>query len=113
LEQIDLEFYLEIYDTRSYSTSEKIANITQQIKLASYDTIEAKTKVKNNFNELLKQLDSNDKSKYYAQLLAHKNNITKMLSANSQNTVDPRIDKETVQNSGDRLNSRNFVAPKI
>jgi hypothetical protein len=38
LEQIDLEFYLEIYDTRSYSTSEKIANITQQIQLASSDT---------------------------------------------------------------------------
>jgi hypothetical protein len=36
-----------------------------------------------------------------------------MLSANSQNPYDPRIDKETVQGSGDRLNSRNFVAPKI
>jgi len=36
-----------------------------------------------------------------------------MLSANSQNPYDPRIDKETVQGSGDRLNSRNFAAPEI
>ena len=102
---------LEIYDTRQESVGARIANIGVQIEFASKDTIEKKRKVLENYKQLLKELADEDKSKYRTQLVSYARAIEDMLKSDSQIDYDPRINKETIQGRGDKLDSRHFVAP--
>jgi hypothetical protein len=102
---------LEIYDTRQESVGARIANIGVQIEFASKDTIEKKRKVLENYKQLLKELADEYKRKYRTQLVSYARAIEDMLKSDSQIAYDPRINKETIQNRGDRLKSRHFVAP--
>ena len=124
LEQRDLELYeqiLEIYDTRQASVGGRIANMGFQIRLVSSGTIEEKIKVRNNYIQLRNELielkeksgeEEKDKYiKYFKDLSPYEKAINAMLDAKSQIAYDPRIDKETIQNSGDKLDSRHFVTP--
>jgi hypothetical protein len=109
---------LEIYATTPMPNdiSGIIANINQKIKFAEADgSQEAKQRIKNEFNALLKQISPQDKQKYYRQLLDYKNRITELMKAQSTQAHDPRIDHETIQNQEDKgkpLSFTNFLARK-
>ena len=92
---------LEIYNTTPMAgdISGLIANMGQKIKFAQADnTVEAKNRIKDDFNELLKRLTPQDNQKYNRQLVDYKNKIIELIKTKSDEEEDSRIDKETIQN---------------
>lgn len=109
---------LEIYQTTPMAgdPSSLIANMNQKISFAQADgSVEAKKRIKDDFNALLKRLTPQDIQKYNRQLVDHKNRIVQLIKSKSPQAVDPRIDKETIQNQeadGKPLGFKNWMAAR-
>lgn len=109
---------LEIYQTTPMAgdPSGLIANMGQKISFAQADgSVEAKKRIKDDFNALLRSLTPQDIQKYNRQLVDYKNRVVQLIRAKSTQAVDPRIDKETIQNQeagGRPLGFKNWLAGK-